>query len=96
MLNSGTTLRFCSAVAALTDGAVLTGDASILGRPNEPLLSCLSDLGAQAFSIRNNGKAPLVVRGKMKGGGYLNGSVSSQFLYRSAHRFTPMEQDTKL
>lgn len=81
VLNSGTTLRFCLAVAALTDGAVLTGDASIRSRPNGPLLSSLCDLGAQAFSIRNNGKAPLVVRGRMKGGtARLNGAVSSQFL----------------
>lgn len=81
VLNSGTTLRFCSAVAALTDGAVLTGDASIRTRPNGPLLSALNDLGCQAFSIRNNNKAPLVVRGKMLGGtARLNGGVSSQFL----------------
>lgn len=81
VLNSGTTLRFCSAVAALTDGAVLTGDASIRTRPNGPLLSALNDLGVQAFSIRNNNKAPLVVRGKMRGGtAHLNGGVSSQFL----------------
>src|SRR5512136_1031896 len=58
VLNSGTTLRFCSALAALTDGAVLTGDASIRSRPNEPLLSALNDLGVDAFSIRGNGKAP--------------------------------------
>ncbi|MFB3765575.1 MAG: 3-phosphoshikimate 1-carboxyvinyltransferase [Methanotrichaceae archaeon] len=81
VLNSGTTLRFCSAVAALTDGAVLTGDASIRSRPNGPLLSALNDLGAAAFSIRKNGKAPLVVQGKIKGGvARLNGGVSSQFL----------------
>ncbi len=81
VLNSGTTLRFCSAVAALTDGAVLTGDDSIRTRPNGPLLSSLCDLGATAFSIRNNGKAPLVIRGKMRGGtARLNGGVSSQFL----------------
>ncbi len=81
VLNSGTTLRFCSAVAALTDGAVLTGDASIRSRPNGPLLSALNDLGATAFSIRNNGKAPLVIKGKMRGGtARLNGGVSSQFL----------------
>lgn len=81
VLNSGTTLRFCSAVAALTDGAVLTGDASIRTRPNGPLLSALNDLGAQAFSIRNNNRAPLVIRGKMRGGtARLNGGVSSQFL----------------
>lgn len=81
VLNSGTTLRFCSAVAALTDGAVLTGDASIRTRPNGPLLSALNDLGVNAFSIRKNGKAPLVIQGKMKGGtARLNGGVSSQFL----------------
>lgn len=97
VLNSGTTLRFCSAVAALTDGAVLTGDASIRSRPNEPLLSCLSDLGAQAFSIRNNGKAPLVVRGKMKGGtAHLNGSVSSQFLSALLIASPLSEQDTRI
>jgi len=81
VLNSGTTLRFCSAVAALTAGAVLTGDTSIRTRPNGPLLSSLSELGADAFSIKNNGKAPLVIRGKMSGGtAHLQGGLSSQFL----------------
>ncbi|HWQ20018.1 MAG TPA: 3-phosphoshikimate 1-carboxyvinyltransferase [Methanotrichaceae archaeon] len=81
VLNSGTTLRFSSAVAALTDGAVLTGDSSIRSRPNGPLLSALNDLGARAFSIKGNKKAPLVIQGKMKGGvANLDGSVSSQFL----------------
>ena len=81
VLNSGTTMRFCSAVASLTNGAVLTGDASIRSRPNGPLLSALNDLGVNAFSVRGNGKAPLVIQGRMKGGvAKLNGSVSSQFL----------------
>ena len=81
VLNSGTTLRFCSAVAALTAGAVLTGDSSIRTRPNGPLLDSLRELGADAFSIKNNGKAPLVIRGKMLGGtAHLQGGLSSQFL----------------
>jgi 3-phosphoshikimate 1-carboxyvinyltransferase len=81
VLNSGTTLRFCSALSALTNGAVLTGDASIRSRPNSPLLSALNDLGVDAFSIRGDGKAPLVIKGRMKGGvAKLDGSVSSQFL----------------
>ena len=97
VLNSGTTLRFCSAVAALTEGAVLTGDASIRSRPNGPLLSSLSDLGAQAFSIRNNGKAPLVVRGRMKGGtARLDGSVSSQFLSALLISAPLAEEDTRI
>ncbi len=66
--NSGTTLRIMTAVASLVNGAtVLTGDASIRTRPNTPLLNALNDLGAEAFSTRNNGKAPIVVRGKMRG-----------------------------
>lgn len=81
ILNSGTTLRFCSAVAALTEGAILTGDSSIRTRPNGPLLDSLNELGADAFSIKNNGKAPLVIRGKMSGGtAHLQGGLSSQFL----------------
>lgn len=97
VLNSGTTLRFCSAVAALTDGAVLTGDASIRTRPNGPLLSALNDLGVQAFSIRNNNKAPLVVRGKMRGGtAHLNGGVSSQFLSALLIAAPLAEDDTRI
>ncbi len=80
--NSGTTLRIMTAVASLVNGAtVLTGDASIRTRPNAPLLNALNDLGAEAFSTRNNGMAPLVVRGKMRGGRvYIDGSISSQFI----------------
>jgi len=81
VLNSGTTLRFLSAVVALTEGAVLTGDASIRSRPNGPLLKSLNDLGARAFSIKGNQRAPLVIQGRMRGGSTnLDGGVSSQFL----------------
>src|SRR5512136_2551446 len=97
VLNSGTTLRFCSAVAALTEGAILTGDASIRTRPNGPLLSTLSELGAEAFSIRNNGKAPLVIKGKMRGGtAHLNGGVSSQFLSALLIAAPLAQADTKI
>jgi 3-phosphoshikimate 1-carboxyvinyltransferase len=97
VLNSGTTLRFCSAVASLTNGAVLTGDSSIRSRPNGPLLSALNDLGVNAFSIRGNGKAPLVVQGRMKGGvAKLNGSVSSQFLSALLIASPLAEGDTKI
>ncbi|NYT19074.1 MAG: 3-phosphoshikimate 1-carboxyvinyltransferase, partial [Methanosarcinales archaeon] len=56
--NSGTTLRFMTAISALTDGTtVLTGDNSIRSRPNDPLLRVLKDLGVDAYSTRNNGCA---------------------------------------
>ncbi len=80
--NSGTTLRFMTAIASLAKGAtVLTGDDSIRTRPNTPLLNALNDLGAEAFSTRNNGMAPIVVRGRIRGGKvYIDGSISSQFI----------------
>ncbi|VVB89629.1 3-phosphoshikimate 1-carboxyvinyltransferase [uncultured archaeon] len=80
--NSGTTLRIMTAVASLVNGAtVLTGDASIRTRPNIPLLNAINDLGAEAFSTRANGMAPIVVRGKMRGGHvHIDGSMSSQFI----------------
>ena len=66
--NSGTTLRFMTALATLTDGVtVLTGDRSVRTRPNGPLLKVLQNLGVDVFSTRNNGRAPLVVKGGLKG-----------------------------
>lgn len=95
--NSGTTLRIISAVAALTDGAVLTGDASIRRRPNGPLLRSLNDLGAEAFSIKKNDCAPLVVRGKIRGGRtVLDGRVSSQFLSALLISCPLAEDDTEI
>ncbi|MCL7411492.1 MAG: 3-phosphoshikimate 1-carboxyvinyltransferase [Methanosarcinaceae archaeon] len=80
--NSGTTLRFMTAISALADGiTVLTGDNSIRSRPNGPLLEVLNDLGVEAYSTRNNACAPLVVRGGLKGAiVQIDGSISSQFI----------------
>jgi 3-phosphoshikimate 1-carboxyvinyltransferase len=80
--NSGTTLRFMTAVSALTTGVtVLTGDSSIRNRPNQPLLDVLNKLGVEAYSTRGNGCAPIVVRGGLKGAiTTIDGSISSQFI----------------
>nr|WP_321497871.1 3-phosphoshikimate 1-carboxyvinyltransferase [uncultured Methanolobus sp.] len=80
--NSGTTLRFMTAVSALTSGVtVLTGDSSIRNRPNQPLLDVLNKLGVEAYSTRGNGCAPIVVRGGLKGAiTTIDGSISSQFI----------------
>lgn len=79
-LNSGTTLRLLSAITALTEGEVtLTGDASLRKRPMGPLLHALDSLGVRTSST--DGKAPVTVRGPMKGGrAKLPGDVSSQFV----------------
>jgi 3-phosphoshikimate 1-carboxyvinyltransferase len=80
--NSGTTLRFMTAVAALTNGiTVLTGDASLRTRPNGPLLQVLNKLGVKACSTRGNERAPLVVKGGIEGREVsIDGSISSQFI----------------
>jgi len=82
VLNSGTTLRFFTAITSLARGtSVLTGDASIRTRPNTPLLQALSDLGADAFSTKEDGTAPIVVQGPLMGGRTrISGSISSQFI----------------
>jgi 3-phosphoshikimate 1-carboxyvinyltransferase len=80
--NSGTTLRFFTAISGLCEGAaVLTGDASLRKRPNLPLLNSLNDLGSEAFSTKGDGTAPIVVKGRLKGGETeMDTSVSSQFI----------------
>ncbi len=80
--NSGTTLRFMTAIAALADGiTVLTGDSSLRTRPNGPLLDVLNNLGVKACSTRGNERAPLVVKGGLKGqNASIDGSISSQFI----------------
>lgn len=82
--NSGTTLRFMTSVLAQTERghSVITGDSSLRRRPVQPLLDALGTLGGLAFSTRNNGCAPIVVRGGGLNGGdvSIGGDVSSQFV----------------
>ncbi len=80
--NSGTTLRFFTAISSLCEGVtVLTGDASLRKRPNLPLLKSLNDLGSEAFSTKGDGTAPIVVKGRLKGGETtIDASISSQFI----------------
>lgn len=68
--NSGIVLRFASAVAALSGQyTVVTGDHSVRSnRPIQPLLDGLNHLGAHAISTRNNGFAPIIIRGPLKAG----------------------------
>lgn len=79
--NSGTTLRFGVACAALGEGyTVFTGDHQIRKRPLGSLIEALNNLGAHVFSTRNNGSAPVVVKGPISGGQTDLDSVTSQYL----------------
>ena len=78
--NSGTTIRFATAISALSDSKViLSGDQSLKKRPMKPLLDALESLGAKCSS--NNGMPPISVSGRIKGGEIqIPGNISSQFI----------------
>lgn len=78
--NSGTTIRIATAISALRDAkTTLTGDESLRKRPMSALLEALETLGAKCSS--NDGKPPVEIVGKIKGGEIsIAGNVSSQFI----------------
>jgi len=82
--NSGTTLRFFTAISALAPRgyAILTGDDSIRRRPMKPLLDALRDLGVECWSSKLDGRAPIIVKcGGVRGGEVeIPGDISSQFI----------------
>lgn len=80
--NSGTTLRIAVGSAALLEQgmAVFTGDHQIRSRIIGPLAASLNELGASVVSTRGNGKAPLVVGGRLRGGHTSIEAVTSQFV----------------
>ncbi len=68
--NSGLILRLVGAVAALSSSPIiLTGDHSVrTNRLVQPLLDGLNQLGAHAFALEGNHKAPLSVQGPLQPG----------------------------
>jgi 3-phosphoshikimate 1-carboxyvinyltransferase len=79
--NSGTTLYIGLGIASLAEEyTVFTGDQQIRNRPADSLLSSIGDLGGEAFSTRNNGKPPLIIRGRIAGGETSIEAVTSQYL----------------
>ena len=81
--NSGTTVRFLTALAALGNGRYrLDGTERMRERPIGDLLDALVQLGADATSERGTGCPPVVVQGKGLAGGTARvaGDISSQFL----------------
>jgi 3-phosphoshikimate 1-carboxyvinyltransferase len=97
--NSGTTLRIAMGSAALAPAGQtthFTGDEQIQSRPIEPLINSLNELGAKCVSLKNNGKAPATVTGKLIGGKTSIAAFSSQYL-TSLLMCTPLaEKDTEI
>jgi 3-phosphoshikimate 1-carboxyvinyltransferase len=62
--NSGTTMRLLAGIAAGVPGlTVLTGDASLRGRPMGRVLEPLARMGARVFGRAGGRLAPLVIQG---------------------------------
>jgi 3-phosphoshikimate 1-carboxyvinyltransferase len=81
--NSGTSVRFLTALAALGRGRFrLEGTLRMHHRPIADLLEGLADLGVDLNSELGNGCPPVVVHGAGIPGGkaFIAGGVSSQFL----------------
>jgi 3-phosphoshikimate 1-carboxyvinyltransferase len=69
--NSGTMLFFVAGVAAACPGwSVITGDESIrtLRKISKNLFEPFQELGLEIISTKNDGMAPLVIKGKANGG----------------------------
>ena len=80
--NSGTSMRFLTALTALGQGSYrLTGTERLCQRPMDELLQALGQLGVRAASEGGAGRPPVVVQGGLQGGrAVLSGAVSSQYL----------------
>ena len=81
--NSGTTLRIAMGSAALAisgQKTTFTGDEQIQTRPVGPLIDSLNDLGAKCVSLKNNGKVPVEITGKLAGGKTSIAASTSQYL----------------
>lgn len=80
--NSGTSMRFLTALAALGEGEyLLTGTDRLCQRPLGELLEALGQAGVQAVSERGDGCPPVRVTGGLTGGkAQLSGAISSQYL----------------
>ena len=97
-MNSGTTLRILTAVAALSKTPVeLTGDQSLLRRPMGALIDALNQLGASGRCKGPAGRPPVVVGGGLKGGEVeITGAISSQFISALLIAATQAEQDVEI
>ena len=81
--NSGTTLRIAMGSAALAQAGqttTFTGDEQIQTRPIGPLMDALNNLGTKCTSLKNNGKVPVEVTGKLAGGKTAIAATTSQYL----------------
>ncbi|MBT8358151.1 MAG: 3-phosphoshikimate 1-carboxyvinyltransferase [Desulfobacterales bacterium] len=81
--NSGTSMRFMTALASLGQGRyVFTGTERMQQRPIQDLLDALTQMKVSAYSLSHNGCPPVSIKGGDLQGGKIsmNCETSSQFL----------------
>ncbi|MDH7593317.1 MAG: 3-phosphoshikimate 1-carboxyvinyltransferase [Methanomicrobiales archaeon] len=82
MRDSGTSMRFFSALALLGRGHVtITGSRRLRERPLGPLAKALGMLGGEVVWLEREGYAPLRISGSLEGGtAVISASESSQYI----------------
>jgi 3-phosphoshikimate 1-carboxyvinyltransferase len=80
--NSGTSMRFLTALVALGEGEyLLTGTQRLCRRPLGELLTALGEIGVRTVCEKDDGCPPVRVTGGLTGGQtHLSGGTSSQYL----------------
>ncbi|MBI3815402.1 MAG: 3-phosphoshikimate 1-carboxyvinyltransferase [Nitrospinae bacterium] len=79
--NSGTTARFCTGAASLgRETVTITGDEQTRKRPMQSLIDALNNLGADIKSVEGNGRLPITVKGRIRGGKTEVSGMTSQFI----------------
>jgi len=79
--NSGTTARFCTGSASLgIEMVTITGDDQTRKRPMQSLIDALNNLGADIKSVEGNGRLPITVKGRIRGGKTEVSGMTSQFI----------------
>ena len=97
--NSGTTINIAMGSAALAgDGDIitLTGDAQTCSRPVGPLAEALTKIGAKCVCLNKNGKPPVAVTGRLKGGRTSIAASTSQYLSSLLLCAPLAQQDTEI
>ncbi|MHA1410104.1 MAG: 3-phosphoshikimate 1-carboxyvinyltransferase [Candidatus Odinarchaeia archaeon] len=81
--NSGSTIRFMCALAALAEGeTTLTGSPSLKKRPMNDLVDALREFNVECEYLEKEGFPPIKIKGSPNFGGMaeIPGNVSSQFI----------------
>jgi len=97
-MNSGTSTNLVAGiVAALCDFEVeIDGDDSLRTRPMQPLLRSFNELGAEAWSMNNNGNPPIKIKGKMLGGKTKISGINSQYVSSLLIACSLLEEDSEI